>query len=213
VGTVGSLLPFRGQPSSEAAGAPLDGTDITLPELLSELSRRSGSALVTIRIQQEQAKIYLREGSVVHCEHGAVRGQKALYRVMAAQRGAYEIHELPSADAPRTLHEATDDLVVEGMQQLEALDKLSGKLPPIQYELELDGSCGIAVNTLTADELEIYLQLIRCQTVARVLDQSSMTDFMVLLLTHALVQKGFFRSTKTTGPPLEDTVIKGPQSV
>jgi hypothetical protein len=208
VGTVGKIFPFRGELSSEA---PPEPTDATLPELLTELSRRTSSALVTIRIQQEEAKIYFREGAVIHCEHGAVRNQKALYRLLALQRGSYQIDDLPAAAVPRTIQEPTDDLVVEGMQQVEALDKLSSKLPPIEYELALNESCGIAVNTLTADELEIYLRLIRCQTVARVLDETPMTDFMVLLLSHALFQKGFFRSTRTTGPLLEETVINRPQ--
>ena len=212
VGMVGNILPFRDPSSSEAPHPLRERPDTTLPELLTELSRRSGSALVTIRVRQEEAKIYLREGAVIHCEHGAVRCQKALYRLLALQRGTYEIHELPAAAVLQTIHEATDSLVVEGTQQVEALDKLSGKLPPIQYELALNESCGIAVNTLTAGELEIYRQLVRCQTVARVLDESPMTDFMVLLLTHALLQKGFFLPTKTTGPLLEETVINRPQS-
>jgi hypothetical protein len=207
VGAVGNILPFRDQPSSEAPRAPPEPPDTTLPELLTELSRRNGSAMVSIRVQQEQAKIYFREGAVIHCEHGAFRRQKALYRLLAVQRGTYEIHELPGADVPQSIQETTDNLVVEGMQQVEAMDKLSGKLPPIQDELTLDGSCGVAVNTLTADELEIYLQLVRCRTVARVLDESPMTDFMILLLSHALLQKGFFCPTRTTGALLEDTVI------
>ncbi len=211
VGTVGNILPFREEPSSEAPSAPRERRDATLPELLTELSRRLASALILIRILHEEAKIYLREGAVIHCEYGAVRSQKALYRLLALSRGSYEIHDLPAAAMPQTIQESTDNLVVEGMQQVEALDKLSGKLPPIQYELALNESCGIAVNTLTADEVEIYMRLIRCQTVARVLDESAMTDFMVLLLSHALFQKGFFRSTKTTGPFLEETVINRPQ--
>jgi pSer/pThr/pTyr-binding forkhead associated (FHA) protein len=213
VGTVGSLLPFRGQSSSpDERRAIRERPDTTLPELLTELSRRNGSVLVTIRIHKEEGKIYLREGAVIHCEYGAVRRQKALYRLLALERGTYEIQELPTAAVPQTIHETTDNLVVEGMQQLEALDKLSGKLPAMMYELALNESCGAPVNTLTADEIEIYQQLIRHQTVARVLDEAEMTDFMVLLLTHALLQKGFFRTTKTPGALLEETVIKGPKS-
>jgi len=213
IGTVGKLLPFGGESSSPGERRALgERPDTTLPELLTELSRRSGSVLVTIRVQQEEAKIYLREGAVIHCEYAAYRRQKALYRLLAHQRGTYEIHELSSAPVPQTIEDSTDNLVVEGMQQLEALDKLSAMLPSMRYDMALNESCGIPVNTLTADEVEIYQQIIRYQTVARVLDESEMTDFMVLLLSHALLQKGFFRPTKTLGAPLEETVIKPPQS-
>lgn len=210
VGTAGDILPFRGQPPSSERSR--GRTETTLPELLAELSRRSRSALVALRIEQEEGRIYLREGAIVHCEHGGARRQKALYRLLALERGTYEIDELPAAPVPQTIEEATDNLMMEGMQQLEALDKLRAKLPPMMCELALNESCGAPVNTLTADELEIYQQLIRYQTVARVLDESEVTDFMVLLLSHALLQKGFFRPTKTAGSLLEQTVINRPQS-
>jgi hypothetical protein len=45
-----------------------------------------------------------------------------------------------------------------------------------------------------------------------VLDESEVTDFMALLLSHGLLQKGFFRPTKTPGALLEETVINRPQS-
>lgn len=212
MGTVGSILAFGGSSTSSSSGEERrTGPDAPLPELLTELSRRSGSALISIRIPQE-AKILLREGAVIHCEYGAVRGQKALYRLLTLtlSRGTYEIQELP-AEAPRTIHQATDDLVVEGMQQLEALDKLVAKLPPMTCEVALDENCGIPVNTLTADELETYQQLIRYRTVARVLEESAMTDFMVLFLSHALLEKGFFKAAGTREAQLEETVIKGSQ--
>jgi pSer/pThr/pTyr-binding forkhead associated (FHA) protein len=209
IGTVGSLLPFRGQPASAEERRPRP--DATLPELLTELAQRKGSVLVTVRNQQEEGKIFLREGAVIHCELGAIQCQKALYRLLALQRGTYEIHAVPEAAVPQTIDEPTDNLLVEGLQQLEALDKLSAKLPPMTHEVALNESCATPVNTLTADELEIYQRLIRYQTLARVLEESAMTDFMVLFLSHALLQKGFFKSTLTTATGLEETVINHPQ--
>jgi hypothetical protein len=67
------------------------------------------------------------------------------------------------------------------MQQLEALDELSGKLSPMKCEMALNETCGAAEDTVTADKLEIYQQLIRFQTVTRVLEESKATDFMVVL--------------------------------
>ncbi len=154
MGTSGSILPFRESCASpEARGA---SGDATLPELLTELSRRSASALIAIRIREHEAKIFLREGAVIHCEYGAVRNQKALYRVLALQEGSYELRELPAAEVPWTIHEGTENLVVESMQQVEVLDQLLAKLPPTTEDVVLNESCAIPVNTLTADELEMY---------------------------------------------------------
>jgi hypothetical protein len=203
-GTVGNLLPFR------TATPEHQRPDTTLPDLLNELSRARRSGVVAIRLQHDEGRIYLEEGAVVHCEYRSVRRQKALYRLLALERGTYEIQEPPSVVVPRTIEGTTEDRVVEGMQQLEALDKIAAKLPPMMYELALDETCGLALNTLSADEIEIYRDLVRYPTIARVLDESEKTDFMVLLLTHGLLQKGFFRQTKTTGAILEETMMNRP---
>jgi hypothetical protein len=203
-GTVGSLVSFR-----ERSEPP----DATLPELLTGLGRLARSAVVRIRAQTEEGKIHLRDGEVIHCECGAVRRQKALYRLLALERGAFEIEEPPPADSvPRTIHASTDDLLAEGMQQVEALDKLAAKLLPIGGEVVLNADCSLPVSTLTADEIQIYQELIRCRTSVRILDESEMTDFMVLLLIHGLLQKGFFRTANRTESPLEPTLVNRPQS-
>jgi hypothetical protein len=38
-----------------------------------------------------------------------------------------------------------------------------------------------------------------------------MTDFMVLLVTHGLLQKEFFHATRSPGPFLEDTAVSRPR--
>jgi pSer/pThr/pTyr-binding forkhead associated (FHA) protein len=211
VGTSGRILPSRGQAAApEREGS--EANDATLPDLLTELSRREASAAIRVRSEGREGKIVLRDGAVVHCEFGAARREKAMYRLLALDSGAYEIEQAPPPDtAPRSIHEPTDVLVVEGLQQVEALDKLSRKLPSVATELTLDETCGVAVNTLTGDEIAIYQQLIRWKTLARVLDESEMTDFMVLLLAHALLQKGFLRTSPPQATALEATVIQAPQ--
>jgi hypothetical protein len=203
-GSVGNLLPFRTPPPEHQR------PDMTLPDLLNELSRARRSGVVAIRLQHDEGRIYLEEGAIVHCEYRSLRRQKALYRLLALERGTYEIQEPPSAAVPRTIDGTTEDLVVEGMQQIEALDEIAAKLPPMMYELALDETCGLPVNSLSADELEIYRDLVRYPTIARVLDESEKTDFMVLFLTHGLLQKGFFRQTKTTGAIPEETMMNRP---
>jgi pSer/pThr/pTyr-binding forkhead associated (FHA) protein len=211
VGSSGSVLPFRSEASSAEEGR--EPSEATLPEILTELSREKRSSVVVIRDGWEEGRIYIREGAVIHAEHGSARSQKALYRLLALEGGTYEIRELPQApDLSQTIRTATDELVVEGMQQAEALAKISAKLPGSTDELLLNETCGIPVNTLTSDELEIYKRLIRWRTVGRTVDESDTTDFMALLLIHALLQKGFFRKAKSPGMIVEQTVIPGPQS-
>jgi hypothetical protein len=205
VGTIGNVLPFRGP--SPASSESRDRTDKALPDLLSELSRARATVTVRLHHSEQEGKIYIVEGAVVHAEVGAARREKALYRLLAFQKGSYEILEPSPAGVPHTISAPTESLLVEGIQQIEAMEKLAAKLPPVSYEIVLNERCSVPVNTLTSDELEVYRCLIRHGTLVRALEESAMTDFMVLLLTHGLLQKDFFHATSTAGPLLEDTAV------
>jgi hypothetical protein len=208
VGTIGNVLPFRGQsPGSSADG---DRGDKTLPDLLSDLARAKATVAVALHHPEQEGKIYVFEGGIVHAEVGAARREKALYRLLAFQKGSYEILAL-SPGVPQTISAPTESLLVEGIQQIEAMEKLAAKLPPVSYEIVLNERCSVPVNALTADELEVYRCLIRHRTLVRTLEESSMTDFMVLLVTHGLLQKEFFHATRSAGPFLEDTAVSRPR--
>jgi pSer/pThr/pTyr-binding forkhead associated (FHA) protein len=201
-GTIGNLLPYRGQAEPVAS---VERTDVTLPALLTELSKARANVVATIRQLSDEGRIYVVDGSIVHCELGALRKEKALFRILAVVKGTYELQELPSGGVPQTIAAPTDTLVMEGMQQIEALERLTAKLPPVVYELALNENCAIPVKALTSDELEIYQYVIRYQSLLRVLEESPMTDFMVLVLTHGLLQKGFFLATRSASALLEET--------
>jgi pSer/pThr/pTyr-binding forkhead associated (FHA) protein len=207
-GTIGNVLPYRGQVEPAPAG---ERNDLSLPDLLTELSKCRANVVAAIRNLSDEGRIYVVEGSVVHCELGPLRKEKALYRLLALQKGTYELQELPASGVPTTIASPTDTLVIEGMQQLEALEQLTAKLPPVVYEIALNENCAIPVKALTAEELEIYQYVIRYQSLLRVLEESPMTDFMVLVLTHGLLQKGFFVATRSASALLEETSFsRGP---
>jgi hypothetical protein len=209
VGTIGNILPFRGQSPGSSTGG--DRGDKTLPDLLNELARAKATVAIALHHPEQEGKIYAVEGAIVHAEVGAARREKALYRLLAFQKGSYEILEPPAAAVPHTISTPTESLLVEGIQQIEAMEKLAAKLPPVSYEIDLNERCPVPVNALTSDELEVYRCLIRHRTLVRTLEESAMTDFMVLLVTHGLLQKGFFHATSSAGPFLEDTAVSRPQ--
>jgi pSer/pThr/pTyr-binding forkhead associated (FHA) protein len=205
VGTTGALLPFRepGDASDSDLGRGRD--DTTLPELLKVLGRESASATVAVSVTdvsgESQGLVRVIAGGVVDCELGRARKEKALYRLLALAGAAYEIRPLPETEVVSEAIEAsTDALLAEGLQQVEALDKLAAKLPRSTSEIRLNDQCAIAINTLTADEAEIYELLIRHRTLGRVLEESPMTDFMVMMVVHGLLHRGFFRAPVTVEP-------------
>ena len=130
-----------------------------------------------------------------------------------SRRGRYEILEFPSdASVPTTIAGQTELIVLEAMQQIEALERLTAQLPPLVYEIALDQDCSKAINTLSPDEIEIYRHLVRYQTIVKVMEESPFTDFAALRLIHGLLARGFFRTTRASGGLLEDTSFSRPEA-
>lgn len=213
VGTIGNILPFQRNVSATHLTVSRERLDTTLPDLLMALSSHNTTAMVVIRNQNESSRTYVDNGQIIHCEYGSVRKAKALHRVLAQQKGRYEVLEFPGdASVPMTIAGQTELIVLEAMQQIEALERLTTQLPPLVYEIVMNEECSIAVNTLNPDELEIYQYLVRYQTIVKVMEESGFTDFTVLRLIHGLLARGFFRTTRTNGGLLEDTAFSRPEA-
>ena len=213
VGTIGNILPFQRTVSATHLTVSRDRLDTTLPDLLIQLASHAATVMVLIRNQSDAGRIYMEEGRIVHCEAGPVRKLKALHRLIALQKGRYEIFDFPQeASVPTTIAGQTELIVLEAMQQIEALEGLTSALPPLVYEIALDEECGTPINTLTPDELDTYEQIVRFRTIVKVVEESELTDFAALRLIHRLLSKGFFKCTRASGGLLEETSFSRPAS-
>ena len=212
IGTVGNILPYQSEVSPTHLTVSPERIDTTLPDLLIALANHGMTAMIVIRNQSGDGRLYLKDGQIVHCQAGNVRKEKALHRVLGIQKGRYEIFAFPTdATVPTTIAGQTELIILEAMQQIEALERLTSKLPPLVYEIGLNDACAVAVNSLSADEIEIYEFLIRYQTIVRVMEESPLTDFQVLRHIHSLLARGFFRTTRASDGLLEETAFSRPQ--
>ncbi len=212
VGTVGNILPYQNAVSATQLTVSPERIDTTLPDLLIQLASHGMTAMIVIRNQSGDGRLYLKDGQIVHCQAGNVRKEKALHRVLGIQKGRYEIFAFPTdATVPTTIAGQTELIILEAMQQIEALERLTSKLPPLVYEIGLNDACNVAINSLNAAELEIYEYLIRYQTIVRVMEESELTDFQVLRQIHSLLARGFFRTTRTSDGLLEETSFSRPK--
>ena len=212
VGTVGNILPYQSAVSATQLTVSPERIDTTLPDLLLQLATHGMTAMIVIRNQSGDGRLYLNDGQIVHCQAGNVRKEKALHRVLGIQKGRYEIFGFPTdATVPTTIGGQTEPIILEAMQQIEALERLTSKLPPLVYEIGLNDTCEVAVNILNGAELGIYEYLIRYQTIVRVMEESELTDFQVLRHIHSLLARGFFRTTRASDALLEETSFSRPQ--
>ncbi len=185
-----------GGDDSGAGDAAVEGqlTQLPLPDLLQlfHVGRKTGCVEVVRgvgRKGRETGRIQLREGDVVAATVGQVGGEKALFRLLAWDRGSFSFRpgepELePAIDTP------TRALLREGMRQIREWQRMAVELPPLSASVALKiqrSSLPNVIHPLTQDVLMI---LDLYTKVSDVVDHCDHPDYQVLRTLHTLVQRG-----------------------
>lgn len=213
IGVRGNIISLRaGTQEAVQTLRAVDPHDLSLPDLLKVLTTGPRSITLVLTKGSEQGHIYVRKDKIVHAKYGIARGEKALYRFFGWQKAEYEIQEFPASSAvPRTIALPADTLIVEGMKQIDELAKLITQLPPLEVPLLLKEDCSLPVSAHSSAEIQIYQDIIRHETIAKVLEETTMTDCRVLRLIHALIRKGVFAVSEVSDYSLEDTIVYRPR--
>lgn len=208
VGTRGPLVSLKTKQVGKGNGGPP-----TFPDLLRVLSRDSRSVTVVVKRRTEEGRIYFEDGRLFHVELGKVRGVKALYRMLMWNETEFEIEDLPTGSSlPKTVDLPFDSLMADGLQQTDEMEKLSSLLPPPVVPLKLKEDCKLPLCDLSPAEIEIFQALIRHETIARVLEESSLSDFRILTLIWDLLKKRVFTVSETSSGLLEETFVYRPSA-
>jgi predicted component of type VI protein secretion system len=122
----------------------------------------------------------------------------------------YRLSEASSV--PRTINLPTDAVILEGMKEVEELDRLRKILPPFDQKLQLKENCTLPLCALSPAEIEVFQGLIRHETIEKAVENSALTDSRVVGLVNALLQKGVFEISDSATPSLlEATILRRPE--
>jgi DNA-binding response OmpR family regulator len=130
-----------------------DLEQVALFDLLQVFSvnRRTG----TLRVETLGAsgEIAVRDGRIVDCVFRGVRGEKALYRLLASRRGQFVF--FPGHLSGQTSIEAsTDMLMMEAVRQADELSELSATMPSLGAQIALARRPSSEVSALAMRMLE-----------------------------------------------------------
>ncbi len=158
------------------------------------VNRRTGCLKLT-RGTDERAEIFLHEGRIEEATVGVARGQKALFRLLAWDRGRFSF--VPGARAPTaSLNASTDSLLMEGMRQGDELARLLPELPGRSALLErLVPAEGLpeGLHRVTAEIFQLagfYPQ------VGDLVDRAAATDMEVFVALKSLIDAKLLRVTE-----------------
>jgi CheY-like chemotaxis protein len=207
---------------SSGAKEPVEGdlAQIALADLLQlfHVSRETGRFEVTRereRGRTSRGQVVLRGGDVIAASVDAAEGEKALYRLLAWDRGHF--HFKPGAvTEPATIQRPTRALLREGKRQVEEWERLSGELPPLSGHVTLKIQRSALPNVIHPLTQEVLLVLELYSRVQEVVDHCSYPDYQVLRTLHTLIRRGMVELRRGPDPatsPAAETRLFAPARV
>lgn len=153
--------------------------EIPLPDLLQLLSTSKKSGVLEIQNDDCIGRIFMRQGQVCYAtidDRTYIKPQKAIYRMLVWDRGAFELNPPDERDFDDELNIPTEGLLMEAMRQLDEIRRLEDELPPPGSELALASPMGKPLRELQPEQLDM-VQVVNDQRRLRdVLDHSPTPD-------------------------------------
>jgi hypothetical protein len=120
---------------------------------------------------------------------GVVEGEKALFRLIAWERGSFAFRPEP-VFAEHTIKTPTLSLLREGRRQLEEWERLAPRLPPMDAHATLKIQSASLPNVIHPLTQEVLLVLEHYSRIRDVVDRCSYPDYQVLRMLHTLIRRG-----------------------
>jgi DNA-binding response OmpR family regulator len=188
-----TLVSQHASESRSAAGGGVEGqlAQLPLPDMLElfHVSRKTGTVEVSRRDARghtELGRVVLKDGDVIQATVGSVDGVKALYRLLAWERGSFSFKATPITGA-RTIEAPTRSLLREGLRQLEEWQRLAVELPPLDGLVSLQIQRSALPNVIHPITQEVLLVLETWTRVRDVVEHCSFPDYQVLRTLQTLI--------------------------
>jgi CheY-like chemotaxis protein len=188
------------------AKEPVEGelSQISLADLLQlfHVSRETGSFELVRDLEggrQSSGRVVLRGGDVIAASVDAAEGEKALYRLLAWERGRFAFRPAAVTE-PASIQRPTRALLREGKRQVEEWARLAVELPPPSAHVTLRIQRSALPNVIHPLTQEVLVVLELYSRVQDVVDHCSYPDYQVLRTLHTLIRRGMVEQRRGPDP-------------
>jgi pSer/pThr/pTyr-binding forkhead associated (FHA) protein len=187
--------------SVSGANKPMSGSidEIPLPDLLQLLSTSRKSGVLSVRGEGGHGRIYLRKGQIYYCtidDSYDLSPRKAMFRMLTWTSGTFELEPPDEKSVLEEIQESTEGLLMEGMRQLDEMNRIAGELPPRSSALGLPSPLVAPLKELQPPELDTLQLVLNHGTLQAVLDRSPRTDLETAESVLKLLQKDYLVARK-----------------
>ena len=169
--------------------------EVPLPDLLQLFHTSKKNGVLVVNNQQE-GKIYLRQGKVYYCvinDNHDLGPQKSFNRIITWETGEFELRPPDNQEFMTELDESTEHLLMDALRQLDELRRVQGSLPPMDQTLTISVPLSPALRDLTPEELDVLQLIINWGTLQGVFDNASQDDVVIASTVASLLERGYLR--------------------
>ncbi len=170
--------------------------EVPLPDLVQMVTSARKSGVLVLKHDEEEARIDLREGRLAGCRLSsapAVTDRKAFWRLLAWERGSFELVPPPDPLPPAAVDEDVAPLLMEGLRQLDEWREASSRLPRLEVKVELVVPLEPRLRDLSPEELDVLQAVLPGGTIQSILDCSPSADVELAKAIGKLLERGYVR--------------------
>lgn len=115
-----------------------DLSQMSIVDLLQTMEFGQKTGILHLEKANHTAKIYVKQGRVVHAVCDNLVGERAVYRTLMWAEGQFQIDFKKALQTQETIQVSTQALIMEGMRRIDELERIKEQLPPFDTYLTID---------------------------------------------------------------------------
>lgn len=171
--------------------------EIPLPDLLQLLGTSKKSGVLVITADQDVGRLIMHRGIITFAEinEDDIPPLKSAIRMLGWTRGTFDFEPPEERTIPVAINLSVQELLMEGLRQIDELNALEHKLPPSEARLVVPMPLEPRVRSLSPDELDIFQLAYNQSEVLDIFNRSQVTDLQTAQIMLKLINAGFLRQS------------------
>jgi hypothetical protein len=171
--------------------------EVPLPDLLQLFGTSKKNGVLVLRTDDDVGKIFLKKGNIYYAiinELDAIPPLKSVYRMLTWVRGSFDLEPPDEREFPNQVDLSVQEVLMEGLRQLDEFNMLKERLPPLEAKLSLPLPLVPALRDLKGPELETLQLAHNAGSVEGVLNKSLLTDLDTTQFLLKLIKEGYLKA-------------------
>jgi hypothetical protein len=167
---------------------------VSIPDLLQLFAASRKSGMLSVHADPDEGRIYLINGQIEFASVNndeTVPPEKAFYRMLFWNNGSFDMMISDRREFPATMKLSNEGLLMEGMRQLDEINRLADVLPPLGAELKLAEPLRVKLSDLKKEELEVLQTVMAYRQFAEALNHTEKDNDIVAGIVAELIRKGY----------------------